>query len=590
MLALFACVCVGICGIVAAPMARAISAEAESLTTSGPTYTYTDKTASGGKAVTLAATGSRVTFTGKTVPLKGVNVRAKGAQCFGAPVMRVLVDGVAVATTTVNATTWTDYSVSADIRRGTHSIAVEFTNDYQFLCDRNLYVDTLTEVPVENAQAPPPASTAATATDAVGATGCDLNQYRADYYNNLTLAGSPAVSRCEYSVGGNWSGSPLGGVNADGFSVNYTGALSFPADADYTFSADTGNVSVRVWLDNQLVIDHSDTSTWGRFEEVRRVAAGRHTVQVAIANSSGLARESFSVSQNSLGAPSGNGNYFARNSIWNNPVPDDAVIDPHSSSWVSVLANNSAYSEISMNSTSWSIPVYRAAASVATKSIRITNSNKTIQIPFASNYRPSQDTDAAIVIVDQQSGCMYDLQGFDPTSMSAVASASYHAYTGSGGHTAGPSHAGGEFSRVAGLITPSDVAQGQIEHALRFAIPGGGDRFYYPGTRTDGTVTGGPPQGVRIRLDPSVDLSSYGLTPFQKMVATALQKYGAFNSDTASTFALYAEDPIDGSTFTTQPTALPKALISKMQFLKPTVSSTDISLDRSSDTTCAQQQ
>ena len=243
-----------------------------------------------------------------------------------------------------------------------------------------------------------------------------------------------------------------------------------------------------------------------------------------------------------------------------------------------------------MNSSVWSFPIYKADASVARSAIRITNSGQTITIPYTSAYRPSPDSDSSFMVVDQPTGCMYDLQGFNASSMTAVAEASYHAYTGSGGHTSGPAHAGGEFARAAGLITPADVQKGSIDHALRFAIPGGGDRYYYPGTRTDGTVQGGPPQGVRIRLDPAVDINSLGLTPFQTMVATALQKYGAFNADTSGSFSLYAENPIDGSTYASALSGLPKSLISKMQFLSPTMSSVNVVLDTSSDTSCAQQQ
>jgi len=74
------------------------------------------------------------------------------------------------------------------------------------------------------------------------------------------------------------------------------------------------------------------------------------------------------------------------------------------------------------------------------------------------------------------------------------------------------------------------------------------------------------------------------------MVAKALQTYGAFNADTSGSFSLYAENPLDGSAYATPLPDLPKVLISKMQFLEPTMSSVDVQLDRSSDTTCAQQQ
>jgi hypothetical protein len=40
-----------------------------------------------------------------------------------------------------------------------------------------------------------------------------------------------------------------------------------------------------------------------------------------------------------------------------------------------------------------------------------------------------------------------------------------------------------------------------------------------------------PPEGTRIQLKPSIDLSRYGLSPAALVIATALQKYGAVIGD-----------------------------------------------------------
>ncbi|MGV7637075.1 carbohydrate-binding domain-containing protein, partial [Mycobacterium kansasii] len=86
----------------------------------------------------------------------------------------------------------------------------------------------------------------------------------------------------------------------------------------------------------------------------------------------------------------------------------------------------------------------------------------------------------------------------------------------------------------------------------------------YPGTRTDGTVVDGIPQGTRLQLDPSLDLTRFGLTPFQLMVAKALQVYGGFNADHGDVFALYARSTFDGTTYAQPIQSLPDALIQHM--------------------------
>ncbi len=93
-----------------------------------------------------------------------------------------------------------------------------------------------------------------------------------------------------------------------------------------------------------------------------------------------------------------------------------------------------------------------------------------------------------------------------------------------------------------------------------------------------------------MQLDPNLDLSLYNLTPFQLMVAKALQTYGAYDGDSAGAFALYAESTTDGSTYSKQFAALPKSLILGLRFLAPHYASTGIKLDGHNDTSCQQPQ
>ncbi len=74
------------------------------------------------------------------------------------------------------------------------------------------------------------------------ASHCAPGQFHASYYNNTSLSGTPALTRCESDVNYNrGTKSPAPGVNADGFSVKWEGDHDFQ-DGDYTFSvtADEG--------------------------------------------------------------------------------------------------------------------------------------------------------------------------------------------------------------------------------------------------------------------------------------------------------------------------------------------------------------
>jgi endoglucanase len=143
--------------------------EAESATlTNGAGTTYSDSTASGGRALLVWSNGT-ASATWTTPTSTHLVVRARGDQCKGSPHMEVRVNGVILSTTSVSATTWTDYAIPAQLPSGSHRISVTFSNDYRTRsCDRNLRVDRITAVaaatpapsPSPSAPAPSPSPSA----------------------------------------------------------------------------------------------------------------------------------------------------------------------------------------------------------------------------------------------------------------------------------------------------------------------------------------------------------------------------------------------------------------------------------------------
>jgi len=135
---------------VAAPATAAAgvtSIEAEAMTvspTSGAKI-ITDANASGGRA--LGLTGAVTVAANLTVPQSvSVVVRARGLQCWGAPVAAVIVDGVIIGRSPILASKWTDYTATANIPAGAHTISVKFANPQWFFCVRALYIDTVSIV------------------------------------------------------------------------------------------------------------------------------------------------------------------------------------------------------------------------------------------------------------------------------------------------------------------------------------------------------------------------------------------------------------------------------------------------------------
>jgi hypothetical protein len=73
----------------------------------------------------------------------------------------------------------------------------------------------------------------------------------------------------------------------------------------------------------------------------------------------------------------------------------------------------------------------------------------------------------------------------------------------------------------------------------------------WPALAADGYSTdpNAIPEGVRVQLDPSIDVNSLPLSPGGKIIAKALQTYGAWLGDTGGATAIYAQEFLykDGS-------------------------------------------
>ena len=91
---------------------------------------------------------------------------------------------------------------------------------------------------------PPPDPTPGSGTGLAGA-----------YFNNTTLTGSPVLQRIE-TVNFGWAGnSPGPGVNADRFSVRWTGRIEAASSGTFRFQT-ASNDGVRVWINGVLMIDN----------------------------------------------------------------------------------------------------------------------------------------------------------------------------------------------------------------------------------------------------------------------------------------------------------------------------------------------
>jgi RHS repeat-associated protein len=103
--------------------------------------------------------------------------------------------------------------------------------------------------------------------------------YTGQYFSNIGLSGSPALTRNDQAVDFDWvSGSPDPLIPIDNFSVRWTRSVSLAAGT-YEFSV-TADDGVRLWVDNELIIDKWIDQAPTTYTASKVVSSGTHTIKM----------------------------------------------------------------------------------------------------------------------------------------------------------------------------------------------------------------------------------------------------------------------------------------------------------------------
>lgn len=228
---------------------------------------------------------------------------------------------------------------------------------------------------------------------------------------------------------------------------------------------------------------------------------------------------------------------FSATSPWNVPIPASPTLDPNSSAIAAYLGSElKAYADLYEFGT----PVWEASASDPLNSVSCTESWGTCQlsqqqIPIPVGAETSGGSDGSMVVIDSTTHLGYDFWRASRTSLTSWSSAWGTRFEMGGSGTDGGATGAG-VPLLAGLPRIAEMAQGHLYHALAFASNNTCSSVYrYPASKTDGKSgqSNCIPEGARIQLDPSIDVDAIpGITPGEKIVAHALQTYGAYCKDT----------------------------------------------------------
>lgn len=251
---------------------------------------------------------------------------------------------------------------------------------------------------------------------------------------------------------------------------------------------------------------------------------------------------------------------FASDSPWNTRIPADVEVLAESADLVADLATSSQWPGFTLNLHEWTIPAYQADAMTPLRTVQLTDVTgwgMDQPMPIPLDAEPDPAGDHHLCVYDRTSGLAWDLWNarHDGDSWTAGVGAAIE-LDGSGVR---PPKDGNQqwqwshgaracgFPLLAGLIRVEEIQAGRIDHALALAYPHIRSHWYTPpastaqGTTAEALPDRGMPCGMRVQLDPDLDLDALDLSPAALTIARALQEYGAFVADYGGAISLYAD-------------------------------------------------
>jgi uncharacterized protein YraI len=116
-------------------------------------------------------------------------------------------------------------------------------------------------------------------TPAANAAPNNCSNWQGSYWNNMNLSGQPVLVRCDEAIDFDWHGlSPDPSINVDNFSARWVRVYNFNPDT-YRFQA-TMDDGMRVFIDNQLIIDSWQEGNIRTIEVDVKLTSGPHQIVV----------------------------------------------------------------------------------------------------------------------------------------------------------------------------------------------------------------------------------------------------------------------------------------------------------------------
>lgn len=256
---------------------------------------------------------------------------------------------------------------------------------------------------------------------------------------------------------------------------------------------------------------------------------------------------------------------FAPDSFWYQAIPADAPLHPNSAAFVAdfLRQKKAYYGTVTINTVNYASPVYVVGPDVPTVAVGWNDCqhkgkpDKAVlaqwtAVPIPAFAKQADGTDAEMTIYQPSTDQLWEF--WQAKQVDGQWSACWGGGMKNVSKNPGiwPNHYGTTATSLpflGGQLGVEELRAGEIKHAMGIALVDceNWNVVSWPATRSDGwnpkKVPNRIPEGLRFRLDPTVDVDALKLHPVGKMVAKAAQKYGFVVWDKAGGISLRAENP-----------------------------------------------
>ncbi len=255
---------------------------------------------------------------------------------------------------------------------------------------------------------------------------------------------------------------------------------------------------------------------------------------------------------------------YSPNSFFRKELPDNAPIDPDSDAGIAFAKSNNLYAFPALKGlpgNSWGMPfalstcsdpLWRLTGSVPSEVAFLTTEGFHAPSNFGSYLTGTSDSPLVVIdtcgVPSMPNGLSVWASGASQGSGNTlnVGNAGAFQHDSNGLDRRNPASNSTKNFRSRGAIPDAMVIRkdmvdwaiandsdlGHVLH-LFWKTPDSSAGYVHPMVGTESPRTGWGPEGIRIRIKPSINLDSRGLSPCGLVIARTLQRYGAYIGDTA---------------------------------------------------------